>query len=175
MDRQALWDKCVAFHGHACGGLTIGFQAARYAMELLELDFSADEDVVCIAENDACGVDAVQAILSCTIGKGNLLYRGTGKQAFSFFNRTTGEKIRMCMKPKNHEMDRETYMHYLLDAPVEEIFEFSVPDFDLPEKARIFNTIYCELCGEGAPEHKMHLQEGKKVCEDCFKPYNRGW
>ena len=41
MDRQALWDKCVAFHGHACGGLTIGFQAARYAMELLELDFSA--------------------------------------------------------------------------------------------------------------------------------------
>ena len=41
MDRQALWEKCVAFHGHACGGLTIGFQAARYAMELLELDFSA--------------------------------------------------------------------------------------------------------------------------------------
>ena len=81
----------------------------------------------------------------------------------------------MCMKPKNHEMDRQTYMHYLLDAPVEEVFEFSVPDFDLPEKARIFNTIYCELCGEGAPEHKMHLQEGKKVCEDCFKPYNRGW
>ncbi|WP_368272558.1 TraR/DksA C4-type zinc finger protein, partial [Eubacterium callanderi] len=31
------------------------------------------------------------------------------------------------------------------------------------------------LCGEGAPEHKMHLQEGKIVCEDCFKPYNRGW
>ena len=53
MEQQALWEKCVAFHGHACGGLTIGFQAARYAMELLELDFSADEDVVCIAENDA--------------------------------------------------------------------------------------------------------------------------
>ena len=91
MDRQALWDKCVAFHGHACGGLTIGFQAARYAMELLELDFSADEDVVCIAENDACGVDAIQVLLGCSVGKGNLLFHLRGKQAFSFYNRKTGK------------------------------------------------------------------------------------
>ena len=35
MDRQALWDKCVAFHGHACGGLTIGFNN-RYLMEALK-------------------------------------------------------------------------------------------------------------------------------------------
>ncbi|MEF2940071.1 MAG: FmdE family protein, partial [Oscillospiraceae bacterium] len=34
------WEKCVAFHGHACGGLTIGYKAAYYAAELLELDFS---------------------------------------------------------------------------------------------------------------------------------------
>ena len=25
------WEKCVAFHGHACGGLTIGYKAACYA------------------------------------------------------------------------------------------------------------------------------------------------
>ena len=30
------WEKCVAFHGHACGGLTIGYKAACYAAELLE-------------------------------------------------------------------------------------------------------------------------------------------
>ena len=36
---QQLWDKCVAFHGHACGGLTIGFKAALYAMELLNAGF----------------------------------------------------------------------------------------------------------------------------------------
>ena len=41
---------------------------------LLELDFSADEDVVCIAENDACGVDAIQVLLGCSVGKGNLLF-----------------------------------------------------------------------------------------------------
>ena len=83
MDKKALWDKSVAFHGHECGGLTIGYKAALYAMELLDIDFSKDEDVVCITENDACGVDAIQAILGCSVGKGNLLFHaehGAGRE-----------------------------------------------------------------------------------------------
>ena len=67
------WETCVQFHGHACGGLTIGYKAACYAAELLELSFSGDEQVVCIAENDACGVDAIQVVTGCTMGKGNLM------------------------------------------------------------------------------------------------------
>ena len=81
---QTDWERCVAFHGHECGGLTIGYKAAQYAAKLLELKFSADEQVVCIAENDACGVDAIQVMLGCSVGKGNLLFHMTGKQAFSF-------------------------------------------------------------------------------------------
>lgn len=84
--------------------------------------------------------------------------------------------MRVCLKPKNHDdMDRQQWKDYLLNAPVEEIFSFSVPQFDLPEKARLFQTVICELCGEGAPEHKMHLQDGKAVCADCFNSYSRGW
>lgn len=58
----------MAFHGHECGGLTIGYKAALYAIRLLELTpgdeekyscISDDEQVVCIAENDACGIDAI--------------------------------------------------------------------------------------------------------------------
>ncbi|NLL18572.1 MAG: formylmethanofuran dehydrogenase, partial [Clostridia bacterium] len=113
---------------------------------------------------------------SCTLGKGNLLYRGTGKQAFSFFNRKTGEKLRVYLKQqKNPDMERAEWQEYLLNAPVDEIFSFSEPKFDLPEKAKIFQTIICEICGEGAPEHKMRLQDGKTVCADCFKDYGRGW
>ena len=37
MDKKELWEKCVAFHGHECGGLTIGYKAALYAADLLEL------------------------------------------------------------------------------------------------------------------------------------------
>lgn len=50
--------------------LTIGYKAALYAKELLDLDFSEDEQVVCISENDACGVDAIQVILGCSVEKG---------------------------------------------------------------------------------------------------------
>ena len=74
MDKQQLWEKAIAFHGHVCPGIAIGYQAALYAIELLDLTFSADEGVVCISENDACGVDAIQALLSCTVGKGNLIF-----------------------------------------------------------------------------------------------------
>ena len=55
---MTLWEKCVEFHGHSCGGLRIGYAAAEYAMQLLKISFSDNEQVVCISENDACGVDA---------------------------------------------------------------------------------------------------------------------
>ena len=77
------WEKCVDFHGHRCGGLRIGYRAAQYAMELLNIGFSDNEQAVCTSENDACGVDAIQVMLGCSIGKGNLLFHMTGKQAFS--------------------------------------------------------------------------------------------
>ena len=78
MDEKQLWEKAVAFHGHVCGGLMIGYKASLYAIELLGLTFSDGEQVVCVAENDACGVDAVQAVLGCSVGKGNLLFHMRG-------------------------------------------------------------------------------------------------
>lgn len=56
MDKKELWEKCVAFHGHECGGLTIGYKAALYAADLLELTFSSDEEVVCISEMMPAGL-----------------------------------------------------------------------------------------------------------------------
>ena len=76
---ESLWQQCVAFHGHGCGGLAVGFRAVLYAWELFESDStSEDEEIVCIAETDACGVDAIQALLSCTVGKGNLIFNLQG-------------------------------------------------------------------------------------------------
>ena len=95
--------------------------------------------------------------------------------AFSFFNRKNGESLRMIIKPFKGEMDREERQGYILNSPVDEIFDFMKPTFSLPETARIFNSVICESCGESAPEHKMRLQDGKKVCLDCFKEYSRGW
>ncbi len=53
---ESLWQQCVAFHGHGCGGLAVGFRAVLYAWELFGGDrASQDEEIVCIAETDACG------------------------------------------------------------------------------------------------------------------------
>ena len=62
--------------------------------------------MVCISENDACGVDAIQVLLGCSVGKGNLLFHMRGKQAFSFYNRKTGKSVRLVLKEKPEGMTR---------------------------------------------------------------------
>lgn len=172
---KELWNKCVDFHGHECPGLAIGYRACEIVKEKMDLQFSVDEELVCITENDACGVDAIQYITGCTLGKGNLIYRDTGKMAFSFFSRRTGESIRLVLKRSKHEMTRDERKHHILEAPYEEVFDIKKPHFELPEKARLFNTIICENCHEGAPEHKIRINDGRKLCLDCVKDYSRGW
>lgn len=170
-----LWEKAVAFHGHECPGLAIGVRASVVAMEKLSSGTSEDEELVCVTENDACGVDGVQALTGCTFGKGNMLYRGTGKQAFSFFDRRSGKKIRLVLKSFGGDMSRAERQKYILNAPAEDVFSICDPSFSLPENARHFETVTCQVCGEGAPEHKIRFQDGKMVCLDCFKTYDRGW
>ena len=106
--------RCAEFHGHICPGLTIGFRAAQYAKKLLELTFSEDEDVVCVSENDACGVDAIQVLLGCSAGKGNLLFHMRGKQAFSFYNRKTGKSVRLVLKADKGDMERDEWQQELM-------------------------------------------------------------
>jgi formylmethanofuran dehydrogenase subunit E len=175
MDR-ALWEKAVAFHGHECPGLAIGVRVCEAVIREMDIRPSADEQIVCVTENDACGVDAVQAILSCTLGKGNLIYRDRGKQAFSFFNRDNGQKVRVYLKAvRPEDMDRAAWQAYLLKADTDDLFDLSEPKFDVPERARVFRTVVCDVCKEGAAERAMRLKDGKTVCGDCFAAYGRGW
>ena len=173
MDTNALWEKCVAFHGHECGGLTIGFQASLYVMELLKLTVSKDEEIVCIAENDACGVDAIQVLLGCSIGKGNLLFHMTGKQAFSFYNRTTGKSVRLVLRPRPEGMTRAESFAYLQAHSPKELFDVKPTTILLPESARIFDSYVCDCCGEVTGSNWIRLQGGKKLCVDCYQSYNR--
>ena len=142
------WQDCVAFHGHECGGLTIGYKASLYAIELLKLDFSADEQVVCISENDACGVDGIQVMLGCSIGKGNLLFHMRGKQAFSFYNRKTGASVRLVLKPRPEGMTKAESFAYYQSCEPKDMFDVKDATIQLPEKARLFDSYVCDCCGE---------------------------
>jgi formylmethanofuran dehydrogenase subunit E len=172
-DRE-LWERSVAFHGHICPGLTIGYKAALYARDLLDLAFSDDEEVVCVTENDACGVDAISVVLGCSVGKGNLLFRLRGKQAFSFFNRKTGKRVRLVLRDMlKRNKSRDEVQREMMNTPYEDLFDVKEPSFVLPDYARIFNSVVCENCGENAAENHIRLQEGKQVCMDCFSSYSR--
>lgn len=172
---QSIWDKAAKFHGHECPGLAIGVKVCEAAMKKLKIEYSDDENIVCVAENDSCSVDAVQAILGCTLGKGNLVYRDRGKMAFSFFRRDTGESLRIILKPMEKSDDRKARQEFLLNADIEELFIFQEPGYAMPEKAQIFESIICETCGEKTSENKIRLSRGKKLCLDCFAEYKRGW
>ena len=71
---------CVRFHGHICPGLAIGYAAVKAGSRVLGLSTAEDEEIVAFVENDSCAVDAVQVLLGCTFGKGNLIFRDWGKQ-----------------------------------------------------------------------------------------------
>ena len=174
MNKEA-WERCVEFHGHECPGLAIGFRACEIAKNELDLTFSTDEEVVCVSENDACGIDAVQVITGCTAGKGNLFHKDIGKMAFSFFNRENGKAIRLILNSLPENMDREERKIYILNAPEDKVFKIGKPKFTVPEFAKKFNTIICEQCGEGAAEHKIRVHAGKKLCLDCAPDYEIHW
>ena len=167
------WKDCVAFHGHECGGLTIGYKASLYAIDLLKLEFSDDEQVVCISENDACGIDAVQVMLGCSVGKGNLLFRMRGKQAFSFYNRKTGAAVRLVMKPKPKFMTKEESFAYFQACEPKDMFDVKEATIRLPEAARIFDSYVCDCCGETTGANWIRLAGDKKLCLDCYESYDR--
>jgi formylmethanofuran dehydrogenase subunit E len=167
------WDKARAFHGHACPGLAIGVRVCDALAKKMGAGPSLDEELVCVVENDACGVDAIQALTGCTFGKGNLIYKNTGKNAYTFFDRKTGKAMRFYFKKKMPDMEREAFQQYLLDAPVDELFDCKEAAWEAPSHARIFASISCEICGESAAENKIRIQNGRKVCLDCFTNYSR--
>ncbi|HHT24809.1 MAG TPA: formylmethanofuran dehydrogenase [Clostridiaceae bacterium] len=173
MDQNKLWTKAVEFHGHECPGLTIGFKAALYAIELLDLEFSPDEQVVCISENDACGVDAIQVLLGCSAGKGNLLFHMAGKQAFSFYKRNNGKSVRLLLKKRPQEMTREESLVYYKNLEPKEMFDVMDVRIELPEQARFFDSYVCEGCGETTGSNWIRIQQGKKLCIDCYVAYDR--
>ena len=166
------WSDCVAFHGHECGGLTIGYKASLYAAQLLNLEFSEDEQVVCIAENDACGIDAIQVMLGCSIGKGNLLFHIRGKSAYSFYNRKTGKSVRLVLKPQPGMTKEESFSYYQACEPME-MFQVKATAISLPGKAKLFDSYTCDCCGEVTGANWIRLAGDKKLCLDCYETYDR--
>lgn len=172
------FEQVVEFHGHSCPGLAIGYRAAMLAQEYFAAMRDCDEELIAVVYTDACGVDAVQAVLGCTLGKGNLFIKDWGKQVYLIAERRTGKVLRLALKAeygRSDNPDRDTRLQNILNATAQQLFAISSPVMELPQRARIFNNLVCTACGEMVMEARARVQNGQIVCLECATEYSRGW
>jgi len=93
------WEKVIAFHGHPCCLLAVGYRAARIALEQLAAGPAGQHQLVAVVENRTCAADAVQVLTGCTFGKSNFIYRDTGKYVFTFGLAGAPDALRVSLKP----------------------------------------------------------------------------
>ena len=188
--------QCVAFHGHFCPGLVYGYRVAKEAGRLLSITRSEDEEVVAFSENDSCAVDALQVILGTTAGKGNLILRDYGKNAYTVLNRKEGRAYRFfrateyCYKggerdefemlgrkiaektasKKEHARYRQMKALDLLQQDFADVF--TTEEITPPEQpyAPLAPSVACSLCGEMTMSTRL-VDAGTKgrYCIPCAK------
>jgi formylmethanofuran dehydrogenase subunit E len=167
------YSEIVAFHGHSCPGLAIGYRMATAAMSELGIHRSGDEEIVAIVENDACGVDALQYVSGCTFGKGNLVFRDYGKNVYTILSRSSGKGVRIVFHgrgvPEGLRDDRPAYAEFLKVCPEEAIIERQAVCYEIPEAARIRTSVNCSRCGESVMESRLQYTDGQSRCIPCSK------
>jgi formylmethanofuran dehydrogenase subunit E len=190
--------KTIAFHGHWCPGLAIGIRAARWAAQ--EMGTASDEEIVTVVETDMCGVDAIQYLVGCTFGKGNLIHKDYGKNAFTFYRRRDGKAARLVTRPdlygevgpafrslvrkmqqeglteeeeKTMQDFRERIKRHIMEADFDSLFEIKTPTEPVPQKARILTSLTCAACGEAAMESRVRHFKDQILCLPCFEAAER--
>jgi formylmethanofuran dehydrogenase subunit E len=190
---KELIEKTIAFHGHSCPGLAIGIRAAEWALQ--EMGRAPDEEIVAVVETDMCGVDAIQYLTGCTYGKGNLIHKDYGKNAFTFYRRRDNKAIRLVTRrdifgdagPVLRELNRkvqeegltedeektwseirERISKRVMESDFSDIFEIKEPTAPVPKKARMVASLACESCGEPVMETRTRRFRDKVLCIPCF-------
>lgn len=118
MDSE-LWNKCIEYHGHVCGGIALGYMAAMYAKELMNI--KVGDDINVISATDKCPVDAFPVILGCSRENGRLTVDCGNKMEFIIQNKTTGDKLILKTKPKPEGAAKGK--DYWLNGRFDELFD----------------------------------------------------
>lgn len=165
-------EAVVRFHGHLCPGLLLGYRAAEAAAAALGVAAAPDEELVLIAENDSCSVDAFQGLLSTTFGKGNLIFLDYGKQVFTLGDRRTGRAIRVSLRTgalDRADLDREGKIDLLLTADTADLFHLNPVQLIFPDTARSQPSLPCARCAEPTMMTRLIESDGRSYCVPCAR------
>jgi len=185
-------ERAIQFHGHICPGLLMGVRVAEFAQKHLGIGQDYDEEILALVETDSCGVDAIQAILGCTFGKGNLLFRDYGKNVYTIASRERNRAVRIAQKyratpdpdslryrelsnqpvlSEEEASEKESLLgaifEKLMTAPFEDLFEWRDVDMIIPPKAQIRATVQCAACHEGVMETRAVKTASGWLCMEC--------
>jgi len=192
---QTRIQQVIDFHGHSCPGLAIGIRASEIGLREVGPS-SQDEEVVAVAETDMCGVDAIQVLMGCTFGKGNLVHLDYGKNAFSFYRCSDGKGVRVVTRPDVFHRPEEEMVRLrgkmlkegltatekarlnelsaakvqeIMDADLEALFDVKEASGPIPGRARILDGLVCDICGERTMETRIRRFMGQNLCLPCFR------
>lgn len=144
-------------------------------MQKLATQRASDEERIAIVENDSCAVDAVQVLTGCTFGKGNLFFRDYGKMVFTFASRSSGHALRLALRVNvppsiDHipeEDHRRRKMEYMLAHEPAELFTVAQQPVQLPQPARLHDSVLCQCCGEMVMATRTRCHDCSTLCIPC--------
>lgn len=170
--------RVQAFHGFAAPGVIMGWAVVQMAKaNMPEEGFI---DVIC--ETGTCLPDAIQLMTPCSVGNGWLKILELGRFACVFYDKQTGEGVRIYLDLKKLEKWSEIQTWFLklkpkkmqdsdlLLAQIEEAGQslFSLQKVRVPVShtkiSRIGKVATCQVCGESFP------QAHGALCKGCSEP-----
>jgi formylmethanofuran dehydrogenase subunit E len=195
-----LLHLAAQIHGHYCPGLAKGVMASVYAINHLDKQSDGMEDMLAIVETNNCFSDGVQFVTACTFGNNSLIYKDFGKTAFTLTLRNGhGIRMYASTKSKHLSRQTFSHYHQLhqkviveqnrdeelliaykqaayersltyLTFPINDLFDISEAHVQIPQYAKIVDSVDCTACGESTMKNRtIENAKGDLVCLHCAK------
>ncbi|NMB85960.1 MAG: FmdE, Molybdenum formylmethanofuran dehydrogenase operon [Methanosaeta sp. PtaB.Bin018] len=186
------------FHGHLCAGLAFTYRIVRAALRELEISDDPGKRLIAVVETaDACGIDTLQIVAGCTMGRGNLNVHDYGKHAYTLIDKTTGKAVRIVRR-KDWDIDKidpiaarlrgpvfagtataderslfdlrmENAASVILSMPEESLFTIHSFSTKVPKKTKVFAQVECIRCSEMVAENRTVHVNGQPYCIPCSR------
>ncbi len=188
---QKEFEMAMAFHGHKCPAMPLGYRAAEAAMTALGVERAKDKELYVVSETGkdhaaGCFLDGVMSATGCTYGKSNIEKKYYNKMAFTLIDVVNGKAVRIRLKdeffgnmlnspfvtqrkqgvaPQDVPSEiADPLVSNVLNMPEEKfLLVGEVADYDFPKGKGCFETNLCSECGERVFVNK--LKNG--VCIPC--------
>ena len=170
------FEAAMAFHGHKCPAMPLGFRAAEAAMNALGVKRALDKELYVISETGkghaaGCFLDGIMSATGCTYGKSNIEKKYYNKMAFTLIEVATGKSVRIRLKDdffanmlnspfvsqrKNGVLPQDIpaeiadpLVEKVLNMPEDMFLEVgAVKNIDVAKGKGCFETDLCSKCGE---------------------------